>query len=153
CVCAQAITVTRVSWDSAATPDNFNKFILEFDSLPRYNVTDRLADSGFYYIDFYGLDKSYKRRILEIKDDKVLKYVDVLSFPESNVLRFVFYTHAPDLKYHIAIKDGPPSIIIYTSKPGSTLPGAVANTPSAPSTNITNTAEVSVTTAAISTQV
>ncbi len=150
---ASGETVTRVSWD----PPNpkYNKFILEFDSIPRYNVVDDLAESNFFYIDFYGLKQSYKRRLLEIENDPILKYVDALSYPDSGVLRLVFYAKQPNTKFDIQVISGPPSIIIYTLAPGATAPDSgvtVANS----NTSITVSsvsADTPVTTAGISTQV
>jgi len=150
---ATAESVTRISWD----PPNpaFNKFILEFDALPRYNVVDNLQDSNFFYIDFYGLKQNYKRRLLEIENDPFLKYVDALSFQDSDVLRLVFYARQPNTKFDIQTLTSPPSIHIYTMKPGSTAP-VTGTTVAASDTSVTissTATHVAVTTSGISTQV
>lgn len=130
---ASAIQVTRISWD----PPNpaHNKFLLEFDQMPKYNVVDALEESNYFYIDFYGLEQNYKRNLLDIEKDPVLKYVDALSFPDNDVLRLVFYTRVNGAKFDIQPQASPPSITIYTIPPGGSLPGtgsdvaAVSTTP------------------------
>src|SRR5690606_9272038 len=96
---AFAAKVTRVSWDPPIPA--YNKFILEFDQTPKYNVVDSLAESNFFYIDFYGLEQNYKRRLLEIDKDPNLKYVDALSFKDSDVLRMVFYVRQTGSSFNI----------------------------------------------------
>lgn len=153
CVCSQAGTVTRVSWD----PPNpaYNKFILEFDEIPRYNVVDNLKDANYFYVDFYGLKQSYKRRLLEIENDPYIKYVDALSYQDPDVLRLVFYAKQPDTRYEIKELSNPPAIHIYTMKGAPPIPEqgrSVAGTNIATPAQKT-TAQVSVTTSGISTQV
>ncbi len=115
-----AAKVSRVSWD----PPNeaHNKFILEFDQIPTYNVVDSLEKSSFFYVDFYGLEQNYKRNLLEIENDPFLKYVDALSFPENDVLRMVFYVKQPGSKFEIQTLPSPPTIIVYTLPAGGNAP-------------------------------
>lgn len=153
CNFATAAKVTRVSWD----PPNpaYNKFILEFDKIPQYNVVDSLSDSNFFYIDFYGLEQSYKRRLLEIEGDPLLKYVDALSYPDSDVLRLVFYAKQPESRFDIQSLTNPQSIIVYTLPKGGTAPVggvSVAGSDRAP-TQVQTPALTSTTTSGISTQV
>lgn len=152
---ASAIKVTRISWD----PPNpaYNKFILEFDQMPKYNVVDALAESNYFYIDFYDLEQNYKRNLLEINKDPILKYVDALTFPESDVLRLVFYTQKSGAKFEIDTIASPPSVIVYTipaggSSPNSGINISVDNT-TAPQTNQTATQTPKATTPGVSTQV
>lgn len=151
----QAATVTRIAWD----PPNpaFNKFILEFDEVPRYNVVnDKLESANYFYIDFYGLKQDYKRRLLEINNDPFIKYVDALSFPDSNVLRLVFYVKQAGTVYDVQTASSPPAIHVYTTKAGAVVPNtgtSVASImPGKPESNGLSQ-NVSVTTEGISTQV
>lgn len=155
CRSAGAAKVTRISWD----PPNpsFNKFILEFDEIPKYNVVDNLAESNFFFVDFYGLQQGYKRRLLEIDEDPLLKYVDALSYPDSDVLRLVFYAKQADTRFEIQTNANPPSITIFTLPKGGIAPAAgaiVAGTgKEVTQTQGKQVAQVSVTTSSISSQV
>lgn len=121
----QAAKVTRVSWD----PPNpaYNKFFIQFDEIPKYNIVDSLEKANFFYVDFYGLQMNYKRNLLEIKNDPILKYVDALSFPENDVLRLVFYAKQPGTKYEIQSLTSPPTIVIYTMPAGGKAPATPAD--------------------------
>lgn len=121
----QAAKVTRVSWD----PPNpaYNKFFIQFDEIPKYNIVDSLEKANFFYVDFYGLQMNYKRNLLEIKNDPILKYVDALSFPENDVLRLVFYAKQPGTKYEIQSLASPPTIVIYTVPAGGKAPATPAD--------------------------
>jgi len=120
---SMAIKVTRVSWDPPG--NGYNKFTIQFDEMPKYNVVDSLEKSNFFYLDFYGLQQNYKRRLLDIDNDPVLKYVDALSFSDKEVLRMVFYARQPGAKFHIETKAQPPTIIVYTIGAGGKLPASV----------------------------
>ncbi len=155
CCTASAAKVTRISWD----PPNpsFNKFILEFDQIPKYNVVDNLVESNFFYVDFYGLQQGYKRRLLEIDDDTLLKYVDALSYPDSDVLRLVFYAKQADSRFDIQTSTNPPSIVIYTLPKGGVAPVsgvsvAGSDVPENQATNVA-TGQSGATTSSVSTQV
>lgn len=154
CSSAGAAKVTRISWDPANP--SFNKFILEFDALPKYNVVDNLAESNFFFVDFYGLQQGYKRRLLEIDNDPLLKYVDALSYPDSDVLRLVFYAKQAYTRFDIQTSTNPPSIIIYTLPKGGVAPVTgitVAGTDMTPTPGNKPVLQPALTTSSISTQV
>ena len=84
---ADAVTVTKLSWDSK---EKYTRFVMEFDSYPKCRVVDSISDKGYFYVDIYGMATTYRRRLLNVNDN-TLRYIDAVSYPEHNVLRLVFY--------------------------------------------------------------
>lgn len=116
--------VTRVAWDRPNP--QYNKFIIEFESAPRFNTVDNLSESNLYYIDFYNLNVNYKSRLMEIENDPVLKYVHSISYTGQNVLRTVFYVKENGSSFRIVPTQNPPGVHIYTVPPGGSLPPEIA---------------------------
>jgi len=107
---ASAATVTNISWESQ---DSYNRFVMQFDELPKYNAVDSLAQSKLFYVDFYGLKQTYKTRLLQV-DDKTLKYVHAMSYTDQGVLRLVFYVKEGAARYNIQTLANPPRVVIDT---------------------------------------
>jgi N-acetylmuramoyl-L-alanine amidase len=88
-----------------------SRILLEFDRAPRINVVDALKDRGYIYVDIYGMDTSYRRRLLPFNDGRV-RAVDAISYPSYNVLRLVVYASIPTLKYRVVQNSNPHSLTI-----------------------------------------
>lgn len=119
----QATAVKRVFWENPNP--QFNKFILEFDKVPRYNTVDNLTESNLFYVDLYDLNINYKSRLMDIENDPVLKYVHSISYPSQNVLRLVFYVKQGGSSFRIVQSENPPGLTIYTVPPGGKLPDGI----------------------------
>ncbi|MGI8908653.1 MAG: N-acetylmuramoyl-L-alanine amidase family protein [Candidatus Sumerlaeaceae bacterium] len=120
---ARAATVNSIAWDSQP---QYNRFIMQFDELPKYNTVDSLQQSKLFYVDVYGLKQSYNHRLLQV-DDNTLKYVDALSYPEHGVLRLVFYTKEGTSSFKVQTVNDPPRLVIDTVREGSAQPAAAPN--------------------------
>lgn len=116
--CCQAVTVNSISWDSQP---QYNRFIMQFDEMPKYNTVDTLAEKKYFYIDIYGLKQNYNHRLLQV-DDNTLKYVDALSYPEHSVLRLVFYAKEGTGSFKVQTVNDPPRLVIDTVREGSSQP-------------------------------
>lgn len=108
CGNAHAASVAKISWDSKP---QYNRFIMQFNQSPKYNSVNAVKEKGFFYIDFYGMTTSYKRRLLTINDN-VVKYVDSISYPDHSVLRLVFYVKYDNTQIKVSPTDNPPRIVI-----------------------------------------
>lgn len=109
---AVAATVTKISWDSK--PD-YSRFVLQFDQLGKYSSIDQIHEKGFFYVDIYEMDMTYKRRQMKI-DDAVVSYVDAVTYPDQKVLRLVFFVKTQDATLNITRTENPPRLVIDSLK-------------------------------------
>ena len=113
---ALAGSVTNISWDSQP---QYNRFILQFDQPVKYNAVDQLKDRKLFYVDLYGINQIYKRRLLNI-DDNNIKYVDAVSYNDQGVLRLVFYVKEAASGFQVNALENPARIVVDTIGPGAT---------------------------------
>lgn len=123
---ASAVVVTNISWDSQP---QYNRFIVQFDEMPKFNTVDSLQQSKLFYVDVYGLKQNYKRRLITIKDasqndDATLKYVDAVGYPEHGVLRMVFYVKEGTSNFKVQQLENPARLVIDTIREGAAQPAA-----------------------------
>lgn len=95
CVSAPVLALTVQKIDVESGPD-ISRVSIQTDQEPRYQVTDATGDKGFFYVDFYGVTKNYKRDLLSAEDNRIqadatVRYIDFRGFPEFGVLRVVMY--------------------------------------------------------------
>lgn len=116
----RAASVTRISWESLA---DRTRFAVELDEEAVVNSVDAIRDKGYFYVDIYGITTAYKRRLLEI-DDKLVRQVESVSYPDHGVLRFVFYVKEPAQAFQITRATNPFRLFI------DTLPSKAIGPPS-----------------------
>jgi N-acetylmuramoyl-L-alanine amidase len=102
------VTVTRLQPQSLATE---TRVTLQFDKAPRVNVVDALKERGYVYVDIYGMDTTYRRRLLPMNDGRV-RAIDAITYAEYNVLRLVIYASTPTLRYRVVPVPQPPGLVI-----------------------------------------
>ncbi|MBX7244315.1 MAG: N-acetylmuramoyl-L-alanine amidase [Candidatus Sumerlaeaceae bacterium] len=111
-----ALTVAKISWDSKS---QYNRFIMQFDQVPKYNAVNAIKEKGYFYLDLYGLSTNYKRKLLEINDNSV-RYVDAVGYPDHGVLRLVFYVKDAGSTFQVNVVDNPPRLVVDTVKGSAT---------------------------------
>jgi N-acetylmuramoyl-L-alanine amidase len=102
------VTVTKLQPQSLPTE---TRVTLQFDQTPRVNVVDALRDRGYVYVDIYGMDTIYRRRLLPLNDGRV-RAIDAISYADYNVLRIVVYAAVPTLRYRVVPMSDPPGLVI-----------------------------------------
>lgn len=134
-----SVSVTNISWESQ---DTYNRFIMQFDEMPKYNAVDSLEQSKLFYVDFYGISQTYKARLLQV-NDKTLNYVNAVSYVDQGVLRLVFFVKEGASRYNIQTLSNPPRVVIDTIIGGEPQP---APAESSDSEKVTASADLAVST-------
>lgn len=123
-----AVAVTRISWDSQPT---MTRFLVELDQEAIVNAVDAIREKGFYYVDIYGVATAYKRRIMDI-DDKFVRQVESISYPDHGVLRFVFYVKPAAAAFRVSSEKAPFRLYIDTLDQSPATTGTLSGALQAP---------------------
>ena len=95
---------------------DYNRVDLQFDQPVRHNAVNSVADSGYFYIDVYGITTSYKRRVLS-GTDQLLRQSEAVSYPELSVLRLAFFTIDRDVEFRVNMTANPPRLVVEAMRP------------------------------------
>ena len=98
-------------------PDRI-RFCISLNKPSQYEIKDALRDSGYFYIDLLNMDYSCREQTFELHDARV-KSVRVVSYPQSHIVRLIFYLHSP-AQYEVRSTDAPPALTVdITGQSGS----------------------------------
>ena len=90
-------------------PDHI-RFCISLNKPSQYEIKDALRDSGYFYIDLLNMDNYCREQTFELHDARV-KSVRVVSYPQSHIVRLIFYLRSP-AQYVVRSTDTPPALTV-----------------------------------------
>ena len=90
-------------------PDRI-RFCISLNKPSQYEIKDALRDSGYFYIDLLNMDYHCQEQTFELHDARV-KSVRVVSYPQSHIVRLIFYLYSP-AQYEVRLTETPPALTV-----------------------------------------
>lgn len=106
---APAVLVQKINLETGAAGARIS---LEFDQPPRINVVNQVKDKNYWYVDVYGLSKTYARSTRDTPADAAVRTVDFVNYPDNGVLRIVLYPRNPAVTISVAVQEQPPGLVV-----------------------------------------